>query len=505
MANKNKGNIVVGAGKQTIYIAAGKIIALIATFGLQLFLTRYLTKYEYGLYSQVFTVAFFVATIFSFGIQSNLFFFYPNESKINRRIYVFQTLSLLVVFSIIAAFALSIPIIFDFFSGGGVLDKYKLIIVICVILIIPTFITDTLYVVNKDLKVSIIFPPIKEILKLLFLIIIVALFQGFIAVIYALLIALLLPFIFSFYYSFIELRIAEKRKPLINFELLKAQLKYALPFGFAVIINTIIQRIDKVVSISYLSITDYASYSLAFFGVPGITQIYDSIAQVMITKMVDAFKVGDNKVLLKIYNQFTLKAFSFTIPVIIIVCLYSKKIILFLFTEKYIDTVPLFQVYLLSFIFGMFGSGIILRATGRTKQTLHAYLYSAIIVIPLTYFLIKNYGVWGGMSTALIGIGLPKIFMSFMELKEFNYKIREYIPWRALIQILLISILSVIPFAIIEYQFNYNIYYAIIFAVNYLFIVFLFELHYGLFIVDKDYLTSITKNYQFINQLLRKL
>jgi O-antigen/teichoic acid export membrane protein len=72
------------------------------------------------------------------------------------------------------------------------------------------------------------------------------------------------------------------------------------------------------------------------------------------------------------------------------------------------DAIPLFRIYILSFLLFMLGAGLLLRATDRTILSLKAIFFSSILTIPLTYFLIKNYGIWGGLTSAMISIILPK-------------------------------------------------------------------------------------------------
>lgn len=484
----------VSSGKQAVSVSVGKITALIATFGIQIFLTRYLSKEEYGLYSQYLMIVFFAASIFSFGIQSNLFFFYPKKEHRFRKTYVTHTLILLCVFSLIAGVSLKIPHVSNLLTGGGKIEKYTTFIIIGVIIAMPTFIVETLYVVKRDLMTSIIFPPANEILKAIAVIAFALILPGINAVFYGLLIAMFISALFALAYSLIEINKLDKSAPLIDKNILLAQIRYSAPFGIAVIVNTIILRIDKLVSISYLSIVEYASYSVAFFGVPGIQQIFDSLGQVIIIKLVEAINIDDKKSVLHIFRQFALKTFSFTIPIVIIVCYYAKKIIVFLFSEKYIDAVPLFQLYLISFIFGMFGAGILLRASGKTKLTLYAYIITAIIIIPATYLMIPKFGVWGAMSTALLGSFLPRLFMMIMEMRVFKFTLAEYIPWRNLLMIMVVSIIAVLPLILVDIFFTYNILVSAIFSMFYLTLVFVIEINFDLFIISKQIILDKMKN-----------
>ena len=80
------------------YIALGKILAMAAQFVMPLFLTRSLSKADYGLYSQFYLVLGFVSAIFAFGIQSNLYYFYPGKNESEQRTIVQNTFLLLLLF-----------------------------------------------------------------------------------------------------------------------------------------------------------------------------------------------------------------------------------------------------------------------------------------------------------------------------------------------------------------------------------------------------------------------
>ena len=66
------------------YVAAGKILAMIAQFVMPLFLTRFLTKHDYGLYSQFYLIFGFLLSVFGMGIQANLYYFYPKVVRLKN-------------------------------------------------------------------------------------------------------------------------------------------------------------------------------------------------------------------------------------------------------------------------------------------------------------------------------------------------------------------------------------------------------------------------------------
>lgn len=92
MEKNSQPNKMSGMAVQTAAIMAGKLIALIATFAMPLFLTRFLSKFEFGVYSQFYVLVNFSTIIFSLGIQSNLYYFYPKANEKEQKSLILHTL-----------------------------------------------------------------------------------------------------------------------------------------------------------------------------------------------------------------------------------------------------------------------------------------------------------------------------------------------------------------------------------------------------------------------------
>ena len=85
-----------------LVVSLGKVLSLIFSFIVPLFLVRILEKSDYGLYSQFNMVFLFLAAFFGFGVRTNLIYFYNNLDIVKVRTALFQTVSIIVFFSIVA-------------------------------------------------------------------------------------------------------------------------------------------------------------------------------------------------------------------------------------------------------------------------------------------------------------------------------------------------------------------------------------------------------------------
>ena len=483
------------SGKLAFSLSVGKVVAMLLNFVMPVFLSRFLTKDEYGLYAQFYLVHNFVGSICAFGIQSNLYYFFPGATAEQKRQLVWNTLLAISCFGTLGGLCLLIPPIGSLLVNDD-LHQYLNIIVPCIILYVPSLLIDPLGVIRNNKLLVMIYHPLSIFMRVVFVVSFALVFQSLAAIFYAILILEGLIFIFVIIYVWCHYPLQGANS--VSSDLLRQQLAYSLPFGIAVCLNTLCMQMDKIICTSFLSLEDYAVYSIAFFGIPGIMQIYDALCQVNVVDMANYHKENNMNGVLACYKNFVTRTLSFSMPVILAGCLFSPQIIDLVFSPKYQAATPFFRLYLITFIFGMMGAGTILRATGKTKYSMYAYMITAVIGIPVTYLLIKYFGIWGAISSAIINTLLPKLLQIAFECGLLDYSLAEYFPWRSIYMITGISIVLILPVVILGFFIQWNIITAILISIIYVAAVYMFEIKYNIFIIDKSALGFITKRLKFL-------
>ena len=152
------------SNKFAVYIAIGKLLAMAAQFVMPMFLTRFLTKADYGLYAQFYLALNFLGAILCFGIPSNLFYFYEKKHGIEQTQVVWNTFIATIIMGFIGVTILFIPAIGEYFLGQN-LYQYLLIFTICLFFFIPSHIINTLPIVRKDKITTTLFPPFRHYIK----------------------------------------------------------------------------------------------------------------------------------------------------------------------------------------------------------------------------------------------------------------------------------------------------------------------------------------------------
>lgn len=470
-----------------LYVAVGKILAMVAQFIMPLFLTRFLSKYDYGIYSQFYLIFGFLLSIMGMGVQSNLYYFYPKTSAQEQNCLVWGTVILILSIGSLGSLLFLLPSINHFVVNNEVLEKYVFIISSCVLLALPSLIVDPLSVVRQDRVLAMLYHPLEIVSKIVIVISFALIFKTLESIFYGILILQVLIFLFVLIYIFRNYPPSYKS---FSLDLIKKQLIYSLPFGIAVILNTLSGRFDKLLSVSFLSPEEYATYSIAFFGIPGIMQIYDSLCQVNVTNMAKLYKEGNVQGVKDEYKSFVIRTLSFSLPVILVVYLFSPQIIELLFSKNYIDSVPFFRVYILTFILAMFGSGTILRAINRTKLSMWAYFCSVLVTLPISFLLIKEYGIWGAILSAVVNTVFPKVLQIGFEIHEIKSSIKDYFPWKDIFFLVVVAGVLLIPFILLNMLVSLNIFAVVILSVIYILTVYLLYIRHDSFVVDASTLKA---------------
>lgn len=484
--------------KQIGSLITGQILSLLLGFVLPLILVRVLTKNDYGLYAQFNVILSFCTVFFSFGLSSELYYSYPLANNREKRILVFQSLSMLFVAGMLAVAILYIPFVKDYFiTDDSFVDSYAYL-AIAVLLSVPEILITSLYVLNNDNKTSATFLPLMTVLRVVLILALYWAYPRIETVFVAIILSSLVKLFYVVAYSFKVMNKNEK-EGWVDWQILKSQLRYSIPLGIASSVRIFVQQLDKLIILSFVSPAVYAVYSIAFYGVPGLTQVYLSFSQVYIPRMSVAYKEANLGSLIGLYHSMVSKTLSYTIPIVLIIILFADPIVPFVFSAKYMDSIPYFQIYLLTFIVSSIGCGNILRATGETRLSLMAYVYTAVIMLPFTYFAIKYYYLNGAITAATLGAILPKVLLSVYDARSIKKRVSQLYPWKSIMKIAVVSLGCLLPFVLIyKYVGHANFWLSLVWIACYLLLTFALQLYYGVFVVSWADVKSLK------NKLLRR-
>lgn len=474
----------------SIYILIGRLVTMGASFAMPLILVRCMSQADYGVFSQFFTLYTAVYAIMALGLHSSLFYYYPSAKQIEREKLVSNTFLILIALGVIGSAIMYCPPIANAIFGDSELGQYKEWILLSIAFATPMNIVSPLNTVRADKWGAMIIPGFVAILRIITVVSCVLVFDDMNSLFKWL-------FIFQvFILVVIGLYTTKGIRLRLDFSLLKQQLSYSLPFGFAVALQLFSNYFDKFVCIKFLTPTDYAIYGIAFLSIPGVTQVYDSLCQVNIVNMSKSYRDGNVDEIAPQYRNFVIKSLSFSTPLILSVSVFAEEIMSFLYTDSYAASAPYFRLYSLTFLTSMFGAGTVLRSMGRTKQSLGAFIITCVIGLPATYLLIKNFGTNGAIIGALVNMVLPRLIQMVMESRALGISISVFLPWNQIGRIIVGGVVLLLPMIIIKNLFSLHIFIVIILSALYIVCTYCFYIKKGIFIIEaEDIIRFLRKNH----------
>lgn len=466
------------SNKFAIYITGGRILSMAAGFIMPVVLVRMMSQEDYGLTSQFFTLYTSIYSIAAMGIHTTIFYFCSSVSKTQADKYITNTLLLLFIFSVVCGTILFLPPVNNILFGDSELGKHSDLIILSIALATVMNMVSPLSTVREDKWGALLFPGFIAFGRIVAIIYTALVFKDVHQMFYWLL-------IFQFVITLLIVLYTKHNTSLkVDFCMMKEQLLYSLPFGFAVALQLLSNYFDKLVCIRYLTTTEYAIYSVAFLSIPGIMQIYESLCQVNIVNMSNCYRSGRNNEILPLYGNFVIKVLSFSVPIILVVALYSEEIVEFLYTDSYILSAPYFRLYTLTSFASILGAGTILRSMGKTKEAMFAFVLTCFIGLPSTYVLILNYGTSGAIWGSVINIMLPRFIQIAMEVHATKSDLHNYLPWKKIAIIFFNSIVFLLPLILVKCIWHFSIWFCMTQSVIYLFIIYSILIYKSLFIVD---------------------
>lgn len=437
---------------QATYVFVGRISAFLLSFITPIILVRIFFREEYGIYQQVLLVSMTFVEISKWGMINSLFYFYPLAKEkfselLSQTFYSIATLGLV----FLPMFYLLRFIIARLFNSDVFISLIWPIMVYFYFMLL-SLILNSLFVLEKKSKLVVIYEVLNQSLRITFVVGSALIFRDIYLTVWGLSAFAFLRALVLYIYLKRNYLISPKK---IRFSYLGSQIRYSSPIGSARFVGEIGKRIDKFMLSAFLSSAKFAVYSIANIGIPIISLLYTSIANVAIPKMTEYSHSKKFEQTKELWHKMIVNYAVATIPAIIFFSLLAKPIIIFLYTDQYMDSINIYRIFLLIFLAQMINPSSVLRSCKATKTIFKSHFYSMISAIVLSYILIKDFGLYGGAISVVIS-SYVKIGVQAIKVKEIlKTKTKNFMPWVDIKKISIFSlILGVIPLCVMLIGLN---------------------------------------------------
>ncbi len=385
--------------RDCLLLFVARISIIITSLGQAMILSRFLSKSDYGMYAQGIIVFTLVSSITGFGLSNAINFFgFKPEGKNQYFTTIFGLTALVGIIGGILVIVLQ-GCISNYFSNPYLAN---LIIIIAFRPAIANLTMNfhNLYVIHSKAEFIAFSNVITGIIQLLVTSLLMLFNQNVKEIFFSLLLIDCCQLIYIAHYS--QKVCCKLIFQQIDRSLLKEISAFSLPLYIALIIGTLNVEIGKLIIAHSFSIDKLAEYTNMARELP-FSFIVPVITTIILPRIIEAAQKKNKKKLLKIWSNAITLGLIFSWVLGSAALLLSHELLSFLYTDKYLDSLDVFRVFIIVQMLRFTYFGMLLNAIGKTRAILVYSIISLIVNVIVSLALIK-YGIMGPAIAALIGV-----------------------------------------------------------------------------------------------------
>lgn len=372
---------------RALWLLIAKILAFALSIALPLLLVRRLSQEDFGLYKQAFLVIGTSLSLLPLGFQMSAFYFLPRETERQGQIIFNILLFHLVMATLGALLLLLFPQLLSTIFHSDELVQYAPAMALTIFFWVFSSYLEAVSVAHQEARLSTIFIVSSQLTKTGMLLLAAMAFGTIRALIYAALVQGVVQTIILLFYL-------RSRFPhfwgRFDWSVLRMQLSYAMPFGFAGLLFTLQMDLPNYFVSHQFEPKVFAIYAIGVFNIPLVGMLSESVGSVMIPQVSLLQKHGNYREIVALTARVARKLSLVFLPLYAFLIVMGREFLTVLFTDQYAASWPIFAINLTLLPLSIFVADPIMRAYAEHRQFLPK-LYIVLLLLLLG-------GLWLGTS-----------------------------------------------------------------------------------------------------------
>jgi O-antigen/teichoic acid export membrane protein len=380
---------------------------------------RYYTKSVIGEYETLLFVASAVSFFWLRGILQTFLSLIDNTQSSNKSNSYYNAFLLLTAFSLLTVLFL---VIFKHSIEQFVVNKNQIPYFNWLLLYIffstPSFLIEYIYLGNNKPKKIIIYGIVSYGFQFLSIIIPTVLNYPIEAAIIGLVVTSILRFAFliTVLYKYADFT--------LSVPFLKQHFKLAYPLIASSLLSGSSQYIDGII---ITRLFDPATFAVYIYGAREFPLIV-ILANALSTAMIPEFTRLNYTDALSKMKSSSRQLMHFLFPVSLVLIILSNVLFSLFFTEQFIQSAKIFNIYLLLIVARLIFPETVLIGRRYTSIFLYVSFFEILINVSLSLFLVKQIGISGVAYATVIANLFERITLVIIVKLKYNTKMSEYIP-----------------------------------------------------------------------------
>jgi O-antigen/teichoic acid export membrane protein len=243
-----------------------------------------------------------------------------------------------------------------------------------------------------------------------------------------------------------------------NLKSMREMVKYAVPLGLAGMISTIMLQTNKIIVSAMCTPEEFANYVNGAFEIPLIGIITMSISSVILVDMTKYVHQGDKAQALELFKKASTKSALILFPAFIFLLISGKSFIVTLYSEKYLESIIPFYIYLFVLPMRIVIYGSALMALGQSRVILIRSIFDLIINILLSIVLVHFMGYLGAAVATIVTLYVWTVPFNLYKIGQgFEVKPIRALPFNKLGKMMLLA-LAPVPITLVNLLLPSNAY-----------------------------------------------
>jgi len=421
---------------QSLWVTAARGVSGLLGIAVPLVVVRALDQTTFGYYKELFLVSATASGLLGLGITASLYHLVPRFPQFGQTLLA-QSALLLGMLGLSGGVGLLAagPLLQGLFHAP--LAIYLPWVAFLVALSLPVSLLYVAPVVDRRSRLAALVLAGFEILRSAALVVIVMVTRSLVALLVTGCVVMALQCAALVTYLVWRRRTQAPQK---DAGLLRAQLRYALPFAAAAFVGLCRDKLHAYYVGGTVTPAEFAVYAVGLMQVPLIDYLTQTLGDVVVLENSAHFAAGRVDEMRRVWYRAAYGLALVALPLFAFAELFACDIIVVLFGASYASAAPIFRVYATTLPLSLLFASPLLRATGDLRAMLSADLASLLVSAGALVLLVGRFGPIGAVGSLVAGYATFVLWASRLNAARLELPVGRFLPWAALTRVLLVSV-----------------------------------------------------------------
>jgi polysaccharide transporter, PST family len=412
--NSSRGQpVAVKSGSLTAHVSwlmFAKTAAFVFNVALPMLLVRRLDQAQFGVYRQLFLVIGTSVMVLPLGFAMSAYYFLPREPDRRQETVLNILIYNMAVGSLACGAFLLWPVLLGIIFHQPGLTGYAHLIGIVILLWIVSQTLEIIPIANGEMKLASALIISVQLTRTAIYLAAVIVFGSVRALIWAAVVQGGLQTVVLWWY--LQSRFGRFWQHLDG-GLMRRQLSYALPLGLAGILFTVQTDLHSYFVSNRLGAVAYAIYGIGTVQLPLMGMLQEATNAVVIPRVSVLQQQNDTREIIQLMARAMRKLAAVYFPVYALLVVVAHEFISFLFTRRYLASVPVFLINLTLLLLGILLQDPLFRA--YVEQRFFLIRLRVVLCVLLTaglWFGITRFGMVGAISAVVVVSVAERVVMA---------------------------------------------------------------------------------------------